>query len=107
MVVATPNLPHLDDVKQGLSNIHVLARLRQEEGKLKPMTDLMIEGEDVLLVSTPLGTNVTHAVAGDLPLTLTHQQDPNGVVAQFVHQRNQLILEDNQVDVYLASHLGM
>ena len=83
-----------------------MARLCQAEGKLKPSSDLMIEGEDVFLISTPLGTNAAHALADDLPLTLTHQQDPEGIVANYVNQRNQVILADNQVDVYLAAHQG-
>ncbi|KZV61103.1 hypothetical protein PENSPDRAFT_671232 [Peniophora sp. CONT] len=104
VMLAMPDLDSLEAVKQAISYIHAMGGLAYPEGKLKPLTDLVIDGEEVICASTPLGTPVAHALPSDIPLTLTQVQDPNSIVAQYVQQRNQIILEDNQVDIYLATH---
>lgn len=103
VVLVTPGLDHIQTVKAAISNLQVLASIRSER-PVKPVTDLIVDGEHSICASTALGTAPAHAIATDVPLILTQQQDPRGVVAGFVHQRGLLILEDNQVDVYLAAH---
>lgn len=103
VVLVTPGLDHIKTVKTAIGNLQVMAGLRSER-TVQPMTDLIVDGEDSICAKTALGTAPAHAVAGDVPLVLTQQQDPRGVVAGYLHQRGLLVLEDNQVDVYLAAH---
>ena len=81
-----------------------MARLRRAEGTLKPHMDLEIDGESALLAATAISTPRHRILEGDEPLTLTDKQDPRHIVANWVHQRNQVILEDNQVDIFIAAH---
>lgn len=103
VVLVAPGLEHLKNVKAAIHNLHVMAGLRSER-PVTPLTDLIVDGEESLCLSTPIGTFPAHAVATDVPLVLTQQQDPRGIVAAFIHQRGLMVLEDNQVDVYLAAH---
>ncbi|KZV60301.1 hypothetical protein PENSPDRAFT_694389 [Peniophora sp. CONT] len=105
VMLAMPGLQDMEDIKQAIGYIHVMGSLAYPEGQVRPLTDLIVDGEEVICASTPLGTPLHHTIPTDIPLVLTQQQDPNGVVTQYVQQRNMVILEDNQVDVYLATHL--
>lgn len=80
-----------------------MAHLRRAEGKFKTMVDHYVDGTPALVASTAISTPRIRLLEGDEPLTLTELQDPRGVITQWVSQRNHVIVEDNQVDVYLTA----
>lgn len=95
----------MQQLKRAIRNAHVMAHLRYLEGQLKPLTDLVVDDEDAICASTPLGTPLALLVPGDVPLTLTQLQDPQGLVGQYINSRGMVILGDNEVDTYMATHL--
>lgn len=105
VVCAMPGLKSFDDVVRAINTTYVMARLRLKEGLLKPMTNLVVDGEEAICAMTPFGTPVDRMRKQDVPLELTTEQDPRFVVREFLRRRDLVVLEDNQVDVYLSHHL--
>ena len=104
VVLTDPGVEIFAKVNEALHNFHVMARLRRPEGTLKPRTDLILDGDHAICASTAIPTPRKRMFDDDEPLTLTELQDPKGVVTAYTTQRDHVILEDNQVDVYIASH---
>lgn len=82
-----------------------MARLSRAENVVKPMLELVIDGEEVILASTPFSTPRNRLLEGDEPLTLTNEQDPNGILTAYAQQRGHVFLSENQVDVFMGVHL--
>ena len=79
-----------------------MARLHRPKDPLRPLENLIIDGDGALYVGNALSTPRSRLLADDEPLTLSDEQDPNGVVMQWINQRDHVILEDNQVDVFMG-----
>ena len=94
--------PYFEDIKRALNNLHVMARLHRSRDPLRPLENLVIDGEGALYVGNALATPRSRLLADDEPLTLSDEQDPDRVVTQWITQRDHVILEDNQVDVYMG-----
>lgn len=87
-----------------MQNVHVMASLRRPENTLLPLPDLVVDGEAAICASIAIGTPRASIFDGDEPLVLTPEQDPRGVVQQYLARRDMVMLDDNGVDYYLASH---
>ena len=106
VVLTDPGLEIFTILNRAASNFHIMARLRCPEGTLKPRNDLFLDGDEAICVSTAISTPRRRLSDDDEPLTLTYEQDPKGIVTNYLVQRDHVILEDNRVDVYIASHQG-
>lgn len=100
-----PENPYFDKVLEAVRNLHVMARLSRAENVVKPMLELVIDGEEAILASTPFSTPRNRLLEGDEPLTLTNEQDPNGILTAYAQQRGHVFLSENQVDVFMGVHL--
>ena len=103
VVLLDPGLDIFRRLNRAASNFHVMASLCRPQGMLKPRTDLFLDGDAAICASTAISTPRHRMFDGDEPLTLTHEQDPKGVVMNYLIQRDHVVLEDNQVDVFIAS----
>ncbi|VDC00229.1 unnamed protein product [Peniophora sp. CBMAI 1063] len=68
--------------QKAIQNFWVMACLRRPEGKLRPLNDLVINGNQAICISTPISTPRNRMCEGDEPLTLTADQDSQGIVMQ-------------------------
>ncbi|VDB96860.1 unnamed protein product [Peniophora sp. CBMAI 1063] len=101
-----PEVPDFNACLRAIDNIYVMGRLRLAEGELKPQTGVEIDGTTAIVAGTPVGTPRGRMLDGDEPLSLSEDQDPRGIVTKWLAQRGQVVLPENQVDVWLASRKG-
>ena len=99
-----PNLEYREDIKEALEVFHVLARTRRPHGSLRDLRDFHVDGEEAICACTPICTPVERVLDDDVPQILPEVQDPKGVVQQYLQLRRSVILPENEVDVYLATH---